>query len=242
MARGQDSTAWGALHWRLIGPFRGGRSLAVAGIPGNSSTFYFGAVDGGVWRTDNAALTWEPIFDAQPIASIGAMAVAPSDPRVIYVGTGEAAIRSDITLGGGVFKSSDGGAHWESLGLGDTRQIGKVLVNATNADIVLIAALGHAYGPNAERAAHAVEPVPAERGGGERDLEISGRRRDVDGDHGTRSSRGAAGAHRIGGGAQRKRRARVCAHWRGEGFRHLSLRRWRRELDGRRSGSAHHEP
>jgi photosystem II stability/assembly factor-like uncharacterized protein len=104
-----------------------------------------------VWRTDNAALTWEPIFDAQPIASIGAMAVAPSDPRVIYVGTGEAAIRSDITLGGGVFKSSDGGAHWESLGLGDTRQIGKVLVNATNADIVLIAALGHAYGPNAER-------------------------------------------------------------------------------------------
>jgi photosystem II stability/assembly factor-like uncharacterized protein len=150
-SRAQDTTGYSAMRWRLIGPFRGGRALAVAGIPGNSTTFYFGAVDGGVWRTDNAALTWEPLFDAQPIASIGAMAVAPTDPRVIYVGTGEAAIRSDITLGGGVYKSTDGGAHWESLGLNETRQIGKVLVNATNADVVLVAALGHAYGPNAER-------------------------------------------------------------------------------------------
>jgi photosystem II stability/assembly factor-like uncharacterized protein len=140
-----------ALRWRLIGPHRGGRVLAVAGIPGDPAIFYFGAVDGGVWRTTNAGATWEPLFDGQPIASIGAMAVAPSDPRILYIGTGEASIRSDITYGAGVYKSSDGGAHWESLGLAETRHIGKVLVDPRNPDVVLVAALGHAYGPNAER-------------------------------------------------------------------------------------------
>ena len=144
-------SAFGALRWRLIGPHRGGRVLAVAGIPGDPATFYFGAVDGGVWRTRNAGVTWDPLFDDQPIASIGALALAPSDPNVIYVGTGEAAIRSDITYGAGVYKSSDGGAHWRALGLADTRHIGKVLVDPRNADVVLVAALGHAYGPNPER-------------------------------------------------------------------------------------------
>src|SRR5438876_5768088 len=144
-------SAFGALRWRLIGPHRGGRVLAVAGIPGDPATFYFGAVDGGVWRTRNAGVTWDPLFDDQPIASIGAIALAPSDPNVIYVGTGEAAIRSDITYGGGVYKSSDGGAHWRALGLADTRHIGKVLVDPRNAEVVLVAALGHAYGPNPER-------------------------------------------------------------------------------------------
>ncbi|HXL11838.1 MAG TPA: hypothetical protein VN955_10625, partial [Gemmatimonadales bacterium] len=143
--------AYGALRWRLIGPHRGGRVLAVAGVPGDPATFYFGAVDGGVWRTRNAGVTWEPLFDTQPIASIGALALAPSDPNVIYVGTGEASIRSDITYGAGVYKSSDGGAHWRAVGLADTRHIGKVLVDPTNPDIVLVAALGHAYGPNSER-------------------------------------------------------------------------------------------
>src|SRR5437764_11275434 len=145
------SRAYGALRWRLIGPHRGGRVLAVAGVPGDPTTFYFGAVDGGVWRSRNAGVTWEPLFDDQPIASIGALALAPSDPNVIYVGTGEASIRSDITYGAGVYKSTDGGAHWQSLGLADTRHIGKVLVDPRNPAVVLVAAVGHAYGPNSER-------------------------------------------------------------------------------------------
>ena len=144
-------TAYGAMRWRLIGPHRGGRVLAVAGVPGDGATFYFGAVDGGVWRSRNAGVTWEPLFDDQPIASIGALAVAPSDSDVIYVGTGEASIRSDITYGAGVYKSTDGGAHWRSLGLEDTRHIGKILIDPRNPDVVLVAALGHAFGPNAER-------------------------------------------------------------------------------------------
>jgi photosystem II stability/assembly factor-like uncharacterized protein len=145
------ASAYGALRWRLIGPHRGGRVLAVAGIPGDPATFYLGAVDGGVWRTRNAGVTWDPLFDDQAIASIGALALAPSDPNIIYVGTGEAALRSDITYGAGVYKSTDGGVHWRAIGLADTRHIGKVLVDPRNPDVVLVAALGHAYGPNPER-------------------------------------------------------------------------------------------
>src|SRR5438445_338958 len=108
-------SAYGALRWRLIGPHRGGRVLAVAGVPGDPATFYFGAVDGGVWRTRNAGVTWEPLFDDEPIASVGALAVAPSDRSIIYVGTGEASLRSDITYGPGLYKSTDGGATWTPL-------------------------------------------------------------------------------------------------------------------------------
>ncbi|HEX6536992.1 MAG TPA: hypothetical protein VF041_20570 [Gemmatimonadaceae bacterium] len=143
--------AYAALHWRLVGPFRAGRVLAVAGIPGAPATFYFGAVGGGVWKTTNAGLTWEPVFDDQRIASIGAIAVAPSDSSVIYVGTGEADMRSDITYGNGVYKSTDGGRHWTHLGLGDTQQIGEIRVDPRDPNLVLVAALGHAYGANAER-------------------------------------------------------------------------------------------
>ncbi len=150
-AQSIPESAYGSLRWRLIGPHRGGRVLAVAGIPGDPTTFYFGAVDGGVWRTTNAGVTWEPLFDREPIASVGALAVAPSDPKVIYVGTGEASIRSDITYGAGVYKSTDGGEHWQLMGLEDTRHIGKILIDARNPDIVLVAALGHAYGPSAAR-------------------------------------------------------------------------------------------
>ncbi len=145
------ASAFGALRWRLIGPFRGGRVLAAAGVPGDGATFYFGSVDGGVWRTTNAGVTWEPLFDGQPTPSVGALALAPSNPNVIYVGTGEADMRSDITYGAGVYKSTDGGAHWQHAGLDDTRQIGKILVDPQNPDIVWVAALGHAYGPNGER-------------------------------------------------------------------------------------------
>jgi photosystem II stability/assembly factor-like uncharacterized protein len=139
------------LHWRLIGPFRGGRVLTVTGVPGDSRHFWFGAVDGGVWATNDAGRTWKPIFDSQPVGSIGAMAVSPSNPKVIYVGTGEADMRSDIAHGNGMYKSSDGGKTWAHIGLADTRQIGKVLVDPKNPNVVFVAALGHAYGPNAER-------------------------------------------------------------------------------------------
>ena len=140
-----------ALRWRLIGPFRGGRVLAVTGVPQHPQRFYFGAVDGGVWRSDDAGRTWRPIFDAAPVGSIGAIAVAPSDPDVIYVGTGEADMRSDIAMGDGMWKSTDAGKTWQHIGLTDTQAIGSVLVDPHDPNIVYVAALGHPYGPNAQR-------------------------------------------------------------------------------------------
>jgi photosystem II stability/assembly factor-like uncharacterized protein len=140
-----------ALQWRGIGPYRGGRALAVAGIPGDPATFYFGAVAGGVWKTTDGGATWLPLTDQTPISSIGALAVAPSNPNVIYVGTGEAAPRGDMTYGDGVYKSADGGKTWSNIGLKDTRQIGALIVDPDNPDVVLVAALGHAFGPNTER-------------------------------------------------------------------------------------------
>ena len=146
-----DPGLFSGLAWRLAGPFRGGRAVTATGVPGEPNTFYFGAVGGGVWRTDNAGRTWEPIFDSQPVASIGAIAVAPSDPNVLYVGSGEADMRSDISYGNGMYKSTDGGRTWARIGLSDTRQIGRVLVDPRDPNLVFVAALGHGYGPNAER-------------------------------------------------------------------------------------------
>jgi len=139
------------MRWRSIGPFRGGRALAVAGIPSEPTVFYFGSVDGGVWKTTNAGLTWEPLFQHEPVASIGAIAIAPSDPEVIYAGTGEADMRSDISIGDGMYKSTDGGKTWRPVGLSQTTQIGRILVDPRNPDIVLVAALGHAYDANPQR-------------------------------------------------------------------------------------------
>lgn len=139
------------MQWRCIGPHRGGRVLAVSGVRDDPNTFYFGAVAGGVWKTTDAGHTWTPIFDSQPVASIGALAVSTSDPNIIYVGTGEADMRSDISYGAGVYKSTDAGRTWSFLGLSDTRQIGRVLIDPKNPDVVLVAALGHGFGPNAER-------------------------------------------------------------------------------------------
>jgi photosystem II stability/assembly factor-like uncharacterized protein len=140
-----------ALQWRGIGPYRGGRALAVAGIPGESSTFYFGAVAGGVWKTTDRGGTWEVLTDGTPISSVGAIAVAPSQHDVIYVGTGEAAPRGNMTYGDGIYKSTDGGKTWNHVGLRDSRQIGALIIDPANPDIVLVAALGHAFGPNTER-------------------------------------------------------------------------------------------
>ncbi len=141
------------LRWRLIGPFRGGRVLAVAGVPGEGEKehFYFGSVNGGVWETRDSGRTWKPIFDGQPVGSIGALAVAPSDPKVLYVGSGEADMRSDISQGDGMYKSTDGGRTWGPVGLTDSQQIGRILIHPTNPNLVYVAALGHPYGPNAER-------------------------------------------------------------------------------------------
>ncbi len=150
-AENVDAGVFSGMRWRLLGPFRGGRTVTATGVPGHPDRFYFGAVGGGVWRTDNAGRTWEPVFDAQPIASIGAIAVAPSDPDVLYVGSGEADMRSDISYGNGVYKSTDGGRTWTHLGLADTRQIGQIVVDPKDPNVVFVAALGHGYGPNPER-------------------------------------------------------------------------------------------
>ena len=139
------------LKWRLIGPFRGGRAVAVSGVPGDSTTFYFGAVNGGIWKTSDAGTVWTPISDNQRIGSVGAIAVAPSDSRTIYVGTGESDIRSDLSSGDGVYKSTDGGSTWLHLGLEDTRQISRIVVDPQDANVVYVGALGHAYGPNEQR-------------------------------------------------------------------------------------------
>lgn len=154
-AHGDASSAasqeWQPLVWRSIGPFRGGRVLTVSGAPNEPNHFYFGAVNGGVWETHNAGRTWIPIFDSAPLGAVGALAVAPSDTSVIYVGSGEADMRSDIAQGAGIFKSVDGGRTWQSAGLEDSQQIGRILVDPTHPDQVLVAALGHPYGANETR-------------------------------------------------------------------------------------------
>ncbi len=139
------------MKYRSIGPFRGGRSLTAAGIPGDPSTYYFGATGGGVWKSTDGANTWTSVFDKEGAPSIGSIAVAASDRNVVYVGTGEACIRGNISHGDGVWKSVDGGKNWKNVGLKDSRAIGRVIVNPHNADIVFVAALGHPFGPNTER-------------------------------------------------------------------------------------------
>jgi len=146
-----DPSLYSGLRWRMLGPFRGGRVNGVTGVPGQPNVFYMGSVGGGVWKTTNAGRTWLPIFDSQPIASIGAVAVAPSRPDVVYVGTGEADMRSQISYGNGMYKSTDAGKTWTHIGLEPTRQIGKVIVDPRDPNVVFVAALGHVYGANPDR-------------------------------------------------------------------------------------------
>jgi photosystem II stability/assembly factor-like uncharacterized protein len=146
-----DENALKGMKWRQVGPFRGGRALAVSGVAGDPLTYYFGSVAGGVWKTTNAGNTWTPMTDKTGIMSVGALAVAPSDPNVIYVGTGESCWRGNISYGDGMYKSIDAGKTWARIGLEDSRHISKVIVHPTNPDIVFVAAMGHAYGTNETR-------------------------------------------------------------------------------------------
>ena len=139
------------MAWRNIGPHRASRTKALDGVPSQPHTFYIGVANGGVWKTTDAGRIWMPIFDEESTGSIGALAVAPSDPNVIYVGSGEAAQRPDLGTGNGVYKSTDAGKTWTHLGLRDSQQIGQVVVDPKDANRVFVAALGHPYGPNTER-------------------------------------------------------------------------------------------
>jgi photosystem II stability/assembly factor-like uncharacterized protein len=150
-AQSFDSSLWKPVRWRLIGPSRGGRTLAVGGVAGNPDVYYMGAVAGGVWKTTDGGNVWTPLTDSTDIRSIGAIAVAPSDPNIIYVGTGESCIRGDISYGDGMYKSMDAGKTWMHIGLDDTRHIARVAVDPHDSNIVLVAAMGHAFGPNTDR-------------------------------------------------------------------------------------------
>jgi photosystem II stability/assembly factor-like uncharacterized protein len=146
-----DDALLKGMQYRLIGPFRGGRVLAVAGVAGDPQTYYFGAAAGGVWKSADGGAHWTPQFDKQAVSSIGSISVAPSDPNIVYVGTGEGCLRGDISYGDGVYRSNDGGKTWKNLGLRDSRHIPKVLVDPRNPETVLVAAMGHAFAPNTER-------------------------------------------------------------------------------------------
>src|SRR5438477_5714650 len=139
------------LHWRNIGPFRGGRVRAVCGVPSQPNVFYFAQVNGGVFKTTDYGRTWQPIFDDQPTGSVGAIAVAISDPNIIYVGSGEGLHRPDLSVGDGIYKSTDAGKTWMHLGLRDGQQIAAIAVDPKNPDRLLVAVAGHPYGPNEER-------------------------------------------------------------------------------------------
>ncbi|HVT40251.1 MAG TPA: hypothetical protein VHE78_14515 [Gemmatimonadaceae bacterium] len=140
-----------SFRWRLLGPFRGGRTVAATGVPGRPHEFYFGSVNGGVWKSIDGGRVWRPIFDAQPVASIGAIAVAPSAPDVVYVGTGESTLRDSAGFGNGVYKSIDAGRSWAHVGLDDTQHIGKIAIDPGNADILFVAAIGQLYSSSADR-------------------------------------------------------------------------------------------
>ena len=160
-AQQYDQKLFSEMRWRCIGPFRGGRTVAISGVPHQPNVFYMAAVNGGVWKTTDFGNTWNPIFDDQPTGSVGALAVAPSDPNIIYVGSGEGLQRPDLATGDGLYKSTDAGKSWTHLGLEkggsdkgglrDAQQITAILVDPKDPNRVFVAAQGHPYGPNTER-------------------------------------------------------------------------------------------
>ena len=146
-----DPALYQELRWRMIGPFRAGRTVAISGVPGQPNVFYMAPNNGGVWKTTDAGRTWTPIFDDQPTGSIGALAVAPSNPDIIYIGSGEGLRRPDLSVGDGIYKSTDAGRTWQHLGLRDAQQIGSIVVDPKDPNRLFVASVGHPYGPNAER-------------------------------------------------------------------------------------------
>src|SRR6516225_7577046 len=144
-------TLYQEMRWRMIGPFRAGRTRAATGVPAQPSVFYVGPVNGGVWKSDDYGRTWLPIFDDAPTQSVGAIAVAPSDPNIIYVGCGEGLHRPDLSVGDGIYKSTDGGKTWTHLGLRDAQQVPALVVDPRDPNRLFAAVLGHPYGPNEER-------------------------------------------------------------------------------------------
>lgn len=151
IAQATGSDVFQGMKWRMIGPFRGGRTVGATGVPGQPNVFYIGVNNGGVWKTTDYGITWKPIFDDQPTGSIGALAVAPSSPETIYVGSGEGLQRPDLSVGDGIYRSNDGGKTWRHFGLRDAQQIGAILVDPRDPNLIYVAALGHPYGANEER-------------------------------------------------------------------------------------------
>ncbi len=151
IAQQYDAGYFGEMRWRSIGPYRGGRTKCAAGVPGQPNVFYIGVCNGGVWKSNDYGGTWNPIFDDQPSGSIGTIAVAPSDPNIVYVGSGEGLQRPDLSTGDGIYKSTDAGKTWTHLGLRDGQQVGKIVIDPRNANRLFVAVLGHPYGPNEER-------------------------------------------------------------------------------------------
>ncbi len=149
-AQSRDADIMGALRYRYIGPV-GNRLTSVVGVPGDPNTYYVGAASGGLWKSSDGGVHWESIFDGQPVSSIGSLALAPSDPNVVWAGTGEPWIRSHISVGQGIYKSNDAGKTWALMGLEKTGRIARIVIDPRNPDIVLVAAMGHSYGPQQER-------------------------------------------------------------------------------------------
>jgi photosystem II stability/assembly factor-like uncharacterized protein len=146
-----DSKLFAGMRWRMIGPFRGGRTIGISGVPSQPNVFYMAPNNGGVWKTTDYGHTWNPIFDDQPTGSVGALAIAPSNPNIIYLGSGEGLRRPDLSVGDGIYKSSDAGKTWQHLGLREAQQIGAMIIDPHDPSRVFVAALGHPYGPNMER-------------------------------------------------------------------------------------------
>src|SRR5579871_4455925 len=151
-AQRYDSSIFNAFEWRSIGPNRGGRSITSAGSAARPNEYYFGATGGGLWKTTDGGTTWKPVTDGQiKSSSVGAVAVSESNPDVVYIGMGETELRGNIMQGDGVYKSTDAGKTWKHVGLTDSQAIARIRIDPANPDVVYVAALGHPYGPNADR-------------------------------------------------------------------------------------------
>ncbi len=145
------SDLYSGLRWRMLGPFRGGRVASATGVPSRPNEFYFGAVNGGVWKSIDAGRVWTPVFDSQPVASIGAITVAASAPDTVYVGSGESSLRDSVGYGNGMYKSTDAGKSWTHIGLDETHHIMRIAIDPKNPNVLFVAAIGHLYAANPER-------------------------------------------------------------------------------------------